>query len=137
MSLVVAVLESDGVLGCPACVEHFLNPVRFLRVVVVNAVGFAHGLHVIARHLFVLNPVFCTEQFGCLAKTLVDSLKGVCHFGTSVCAAAGLCRDEDNAVTCLGTVDCSRSGIFQDFHRFNHGGVEVLDVVNLQTIDNQ
>ena len=67
VAFVITVLESDRMLSGPAGAEDFFHPVCFLRIVIVNAIGFTHCLHVIAGHFFVFDPVFCTEKLRCLA----------------------------------------------------------------------
>ena len=54
-----------------------------------------------------------------------------------VAPRARLCRHEHYAVTCLCTVDCGRGGILEDLDGLDHLRVEVLDVVDLQTVHDE
>ena len=45
--------------------------------------------------------------------------------------------DQDDTVTGLRTVDGGGGGILQDLHGFNHGRIQIVDLVHLQTVHDE
>ena len=77
------------------------------------------------------------EEVGFLAQALVGSLERVADLCMPTIVGTTLRGNEDNTITSLGAIDSSGSGIFQDLHRLDERGIEVLNVVDLQTVNDQ
>ena len=132
---VVAALGADGMaLGDTGAVQDVGPPG------VGHAVPLAAGDHVVAG----------SEAAGSEAHVPVDELFRVQDLGITAEGGAGVLEvvedpavlglgtalggDEDDTVTCLRTVDGGGSGVLQDLHGFDHGRIQVLDVVHFQTV---
>ena len=57
--------------------------------------------------------------------------------GSLVLAAAVFGRDNDNPVGCAGTVDGAGRSILQDVDGFDVGGVDVVNVAQLQAVNDE
>ena len=132
MALVVAALEGDAVLLAPAGLIGSVIPVGVDAVV---AVGIQQVLIEVADVGLVVDVFLGAEDLGLLAEGLQGEAAVVGHGRVSF--LAGLGGDEDDAVTCLRTVDGGGGGILQDLHGLDHGRIEVLDVVHLQTVHDE
>ena len=132
VALVVAALEGDAVLLAPAGLERRLVPVVVNAVV---AVGIQQVLIEVADVGLVVDVFLGAEDLGLLAEGLQGEAAVVGHGRVSF--LAGLGGDEDDAVTCLRTVDGGGGGILEDLHGLDHGRIEVLDVVHLQAVHDE
>ena len=134
VSLVVAALYGDDVLYTPTVVEHLFIPVGILPMVVVRL---QERVGDVAQILVIGDILGCVEEVGFLAKTLVDCFQRVADMSLAATVGAVSSSDQHHAVTSLGTIDSSRSGILQHLHRLDERRIEVLDVVDLQTINDE
>ena len=134
MTLVVATLEGDAVLLAPAGSEHRVIPVGILSVIFV---GVQEILVDVADVGLVFDVVLGAEDVGFLAQGLEGEAAVVGDAGVAVVGSAALGGDEDDTVTCLRTVDSGGGSVLQDLHGLDHGRIEVLDVIHLQTIDDE
>ena len=134
VSLVVAALHSNVMLHAPTVVEHLFIPVGVLTIVVVRL---QERVGDVAQIFVIGNILRCVEEVGFLAKTLVDCFQRVADMSLAATVGAVSSSDQHHAVTSLGTIDSSRSGILQHLHRLDERRIEVLDVVDLQTINDE
>ena len=132
VTVVVAALEGDGVLFAPAGGKHGVIPVVVLAVPVPAGDDFVGK---VAESLLHFNITGRIQEFALLAQHLSRHLEVVGNGRVAVLALLG--RDEHDTVTGLCTVDGGGSGVLQDLHGLDHGRVEVLDVVNLQTVHDE
>ena len=83
---------------------------------------------------------FCLDQLGWKTASYQSvSVPGEAAVVGDVGGAflAGLGGDEHDTVTGLRAVDGGGGGVLQDLHGFDHRRIQVLDVVHLQTIDDE
>ena len=106
MTFIIAVLKGNRMLSCPAISKYFFYPVCLLRIVVINSIALAKSFHVVTGQFLIFDPIFCTENFRGLAKSLVDSLERVRYFRTTIGAITGLCCNKNNTITGLSSINC-------------------------------
>ena len=134
VSLVVAALYGDVVLYTPTVVEHLFIPVGVLTIVVVRL---QERVGDVAQILVIGNILRCVEEVGFLAKTLVDCFQRVADMGRTTTVGTIARGNQHHTITGLSTIDSSGSGILQHLHRLDQRGIEILDVVDLQTVNDQ
>ena len=138
MAGVVAAGQGEGVLLGPGRLDVGADP-----VLVDDAVGVARvvvvvvGEHLADPGVAVLVAKVGEQVFAAHLRAAGEALHGRLTFisndGTAV--DAGLGGDEHDAVARLRTVDGGGRGILQDVDGHDHARVEILDAVDLQTVD--
>ena len=88
-----------------------------------------------ALELLVFDVFACVEQVRHLAELLQRMLEVVEDAAFPAGVGSGLGGDEHYAVTGLDTVDCGRGGILEDLHGLDVVGVEVVDRIDLEAVD--
>ena len=122
-------------------IENLLHPIR-VGCQFVSHVGEAEhvegGSLVAVGKLFTdqHHVVFRIEHFGQLPGLGVEVARLVAN-RSFVFAAAVFGRDDDDTVGSPRTVDGTRSGILQYVDGFDVGGIDVVDVAQLQSVNNE
>ena len=132
MALLVTALEGDAVLLGPAGLEGGVVPVGIGTVVFVS---FQQIFAQVADVGLIVNVLLRAEDVGLLAQGLQGEAAVVGDVGGAFLTTLG--GDEHDTVTGLGAVDGGGGGVLQDLHGFDHRRIQVLDVVHLQTIDDE
>ena len=132
VTLLVTALEDETVLLAPAGLESGVVPVGIGAVVVVGSQQFIGDV----TDIFLILDIFLgTEDIGLLAQGLHREAAVVGDMGRAF--LTGLGGDEHDTVTGLRTVDGGGGGVLQDLDGLDHGRIQILDVVHLQTIDDE
>ena len=127
---VVAALESDGVTLHMSGLEHIVGPVHVGMSVILELLA---GSCTCKHHI--VHPVLGVHDIQESGDVLERVLIVVEHASASLLGGSGLGGDEDDAVTCLDTVDGGGCGILQNLHGGDVLGIEVIDAPDLQTVD--
>ena len=135
MAVVVASLDGQSVLLGPGGLEGLLEPVG-VGAVVVELLQGSVDVSALAAHE--VDILLCVgDVSGNLSEELVGELGSVGYGRPAVVAGSALGGDEDYAVTGLRSVDGCGSGVLQDLHALDHFRVEIVDVENFKTVNDE
>ena len=136
-------------LEVPAVSEYFVVPVgiesfcsghtnqltiNFCCLTIITVVDKLLLGHV-TQVLVILDIVLSTEELCLLTEALASSLEAIGYVSCALRTVLG--GDQYNTITCLSTVDSCRSSVLQNLHRLDERRIQILDVVNLQTINDE
>ena len=121
-------LVSQGIL------KHLVIPVGVLSIITVFL---EQGIINITQVLMILNILRSIKDISPLSQRLDGELAAVRNLSLTAIGSTRLGSNDNDTITRLRTIDGSRSGILQYLHALNHRWIQVLDVIHLQTIDNE
>ena len=121
-------LVSQGIL------KHLVIPVGILSIITVFL---EQGIINITQVLMILNILRSIKDISPLSQRLDGELAAVRNLSLTAIGSTRLGSNDNDTITRLRTIDGSRSGILQYLHAFNHRWIQILDVIHLQTIDNE
>ena len=114
--------------------KYLVIPVGVLTIIVVllqKIIG------QVAQILVILNILRSIKDFSPLSQRLDGELAAVRNLSLTAIGSTRLGCDDNDTITRLRTIDGSRSGILQYLHALDHRWIQVLDVIHLQTIDDE
>ena len=121
-------LVSQGIL------KYLVIPVGILSIITVFL---EQGIINITQVLMILNILRSIKDFSPLSQRLDGELATVRDLSLTAIGSTRLGSNDNDTITRLRTIDGSRSGILQYLHALDHRWIQVLDVIHLQTIDNE
>ena len=96
------------------------------------------GVGKLAGLLLPVDILGSVHDLGVVAEAAEGKLVVVEDVAVLVLVLGAVLRcDENDTVTGLRTVDSGGGGILQNFHGFDHGRIEVVDLVDLQTVHDE
>ena len=114
--------------------KYLVIPVGVLTIIVVllqKIIG------QVTQVLVILDILRSIKNLSLLSQRLDSELAAIRDLCLTAIGSTRLGCDDNDTITCLRTIDGSRSGILQYLHAFNHRWIQILDVIHLQTIDNE
>ena len=114
--------------------KHLVIPVGVLTIIVVllqKIIG------QVAQILVILDILRSIKDISLLSQRLDSELAAIRNLCLTAIGSTRLGCDDNDTITRLRTIDGSRSGILQYLHAFNHRWIQILDVIHLQTIDDE
>ena len=121
-------LVSQGIL------KHLVIPVGILSIITVFL---EQGIINITQVLMILNILRSIKDISLLSQRLDGELAAVRNLSLTAIGSTRLGSNDNDTITRLRTIDGSRSGILQYLHALNHRWIQILDVIHLQTIDDE
>ena len=109
----------------------YIIVINLIVVPVVDKLCLGH----VAQVLVILDIVRSLEELCLLAETLACSLEAIGYVSCALRTVLG--GDQYNTITSLSTVDSCRSSVLQNLHRLDERRIQILDVVNLQTVNDE
>ncbi|CUQ04195.1 Uncharacterised protein [Segatella copri] len=114
--------------------KYLVIPVGVLTIIVVLLQKI---IVQVAQILVILDILRSIKDISLLSQRLDSELAAVRNLSLTAIGSTRLGSNDNDTITSLRTIDGSRSGILQYLHALNHRWIQVLDVIHLQTIDDE
>ena len=114
--------------------KYLVIPVGVLTIIVVLCQKI---IGQVAQILVILDILRSIKDICLLSQRLDSELAAIGNLCLTAIGSTRLGSNDNDTITRLRTIDGSRSGILQYLHAFNHRWIQILDIIHLQTIDDE